>query len=104
MESEDAAVQQATARPRSVTAVLVFDPKPKPGAPGISREFTIRMNASDTPNPRFKLPLFVAAPDKTYECGTPVSDTATYWFFSNLQVRPRLEASELTCLSPTLRG
>jgi hypothetical protein len=34
---------------------------------------------------RFKLPLFTVAPDKTFQCGTPRSATASYWYFTNLQ-------------------
>jgi hypothetical protein len=49
MESEAAGVAEAVGEPESVTALLVF----QPGEDGLlRRDFTIRMNVSDTPNPR----------------------------------------------------
>ena len=48
VESEQAGVAEAVSHPESVTALLVFEP----GEWRLRREFTIRMNMSDTPNPR----------------------------------------------------
>lgn len=48
MESEQAGVAEAMSHPESVTALLVF----QPGERRLQRQFTIRMNMSDTPDPR----------------------------------------------------